>query len=46
MNWQDIDVLKVYVMISPLVVLAIGLGVYRLTGWLDRREEQRHHAAE
>ncbi len=27
--------------ISPLVLLAAGIGLYYLTGWLDRRERER-----
>lgn len=27
--------------VSPLMLLATGLGVYVLTGWLDRREDRR-----
>ena len=44
MNSQEIDLLKIYVMLSPLVVVAIGVGVYWLTGWMDRREQQRRPA--
>ena len=44
MNSQGIDLLKIYVMLSPLVVVAIGVGVYWLTGWMDRREQQRYPA--
>ena len=46
MNSQDIDLLKIYVMMSPFLVGALGLGVFWLTGWMDRREERRRHAAE
>jgi hypothetical protein len=42
MNLSDVDVLKVYVMISPLVVFGVGFGVFLLTGRFDRRE--RHPA--
>ena len=45
MNLSEIDPLKIYVLISPFLVFAVGLGVVWLTGWLDRRE-QRHHPAE
>ena len=44
MNSQEI--LKIYVMLSPLVVVALGLAVFWLTGWMDRREERQRHAAE
>ncbi len=46
MKPQGFDLLTIYVMLSPFVVGAIGLGVYWLTGWMDRREEERRHAAE
>jgi len=44
MNSQEI--LKIYVMLSPLVVVALGLAVFWLTGWMDRREERQRHPAE
>lgn len=44
MNLSDIDPLKVYVLSYPLLILAVGLGVVWLTGWLDRREARRHPA--
>jgi hypothetical protein len=46
MNLQGMNLLEIYVMLSPLVVVALGLAVYWLTGWMDRREERRRHAAE
>ena len=45
MTSQEIDLLKVYVLLSPLVVFGLALGVVWLTGWMDRRE-RRHHPAE
>jgi hypothetical protein len=33
-------------LMAPLLAVAFGLGMFWLTGWLDRREERRHHAAE
>jgi hypothetical protein len=34
-------------LMAPLLALAFGLGMFWLTGWLDRRERRRqHHAAE
>lgn len=44
MNSQEI--LKIYVMLSPLVVVALGVAVFWLTGWMDRREERQRHPAE
>jgi hypothetical protein len=46
MSLQDLDPLKIYVVLSPFVVFLLGLAVYWLTGWMDRREERRHHGAE
>ena len=46
MSTQDLDLLKIYVLLSPFLVFLLGLAAYGLTGWMDRREEQRHHAAE
>jgi hypothetical protein len=44
MNLSDIDPLKIYVLISPLLVFGVALAVVWLTGWLDRREQRRHPA--
>jgi hypothetical protein len=50
MNLRDIvdphgmDVLEIYVLISPVLVAALALGVYWLTGWMDRRDGRRHAA--
>lgn len=44
MNLSDVDVLKIYVLVSPLVIFGVGVGVFFLTGWLDRREERRRPA--
>ena len=33
-------------LLAPVLAVAFGLAMFWLTGWLDRREEQRHHAAE
>jgi hypothetical protein len=33
-------------LMAPLLALAFGVGMFWLTGWLDRREDRRHHAAE
>lgn len=35
-----------YILLVPVAVGALGLAVYWLTGWMDRRENRRHHAAE
>jgi hypothetical protein len=46
MNLQNLSFLEVYVLLTPLFVGALGLCVYWLTGWMDRREQHRHHPAE
>jgi hypothetical protein len=46
MSLPDIDPLKIYVLLSPLLVFLLGLGMFWLTGWMDRREERRRHPAE
>jgi hypothetical protein len=45
MTVHEIELLKVYVLLSPFLVFALALVVYWLTGWMDRRE-RRHHPAE
>jgi hypothetical protein len=30
-----------YILLVPAAVGALGLGVYWLTGWMDRREDRR-----
>lgn len=46
MSLHDLDPLAIYVLLSPALVFLLGLFVYWLTGWMDRREDRRHHAAE
>jgi len=41
MTTLEIEVLKVYVLLSPLLVFLLALGVVWLTGWMDRREDRR-----
>ncbi len=43
---QAPSLLEIYAMAAPFVVFAIALGVYWITGWLDRRDGRRQHAAE
>ena len=45
MSPGEIELLKIYVLVSPLLIFGLALGVVWLTGWMDRRE-QRHHPAE
>jgi len=44
MNLSDVDVLKIYVLVSPLVIFGAGVTVFFLTGWLDRRDDRRRPA--
>ena len=44
MNWQTTTLQEYYVLLVPVAVGALGLGVFWLTGWMDRREERRHPA--
>ena len=44
MNWQTTSFQDYYVLLVPVAVAALGLGVFWLTGWMDRREERRHPA--
>lgn len=44
MNLQDIDVLKVYVLLSLFLVFAAAVGVVVLTEWMDRRDRGRFPA--
>jgi hypothetical protein len=43
---SQIDLFTIYMVLMPLAVAALGLSVFWFTGWLDRREERRRHAAE
>ena len=31
-------------LMAPLLAVTFGLAIYWLTGWMDRREQQRHPA--
>ena len=46
MSTDDAELLRIYVLLSPFLVFGLGLGVFWLTGWMDRREERRRHPAE
>ena len=37
MTTTEIDILKIYVLLSPALVFLMALGMVWLTGWLDRR---------
>jgi len=40
MNAQGANVAQYYVLLVPFAVGALGLFVYWLTGWMDRREDR------
>jgi hypothetical protein len=42
MTAHEFELLKIYVLVSPLLLFGYGLGVVWLTGWMDRREQRRH----
>lgn len=46
MTPRDAELLWAYLMAAPFIVVGVALFMYWFTGWLDRREERRHHAAE
>jgi hypothetical protein len=46
MNSQNVSLVQFYVLLVPVAVGVLGLAVFWLTGWMDRRDQRRHHAAE
>ena len=46
MNPLNMSFLEIYALLMPAAVAVLGLFVYWLTGWMDRREDRRRHAAE
>jgi len=46
MTSTQADWLLNYMIAAPFMVVGIALCVYWFTGWLDRREQRRHRAAE
>jgi hypothetical protein len=44
MTPYEIELLKIYVLLSPLVIFGLAAAVVGLTGWMDRREQRRHPA--
>lgn len=46
MTSSNADWLLNYMIAAPFLVVGLALVVYWFTGWLDRREQQRHRAAE
>lgn len=44
MTAHEIELLKIYVLFSPLLVFGLAIGVVWLTGWMDKREQRGHPA--
>jgi hypothetical protein len=44
MSADDTDLLRTYVLLSPLLIFGLALGTVWLTGWMDRRDARRHPA--
>ncbi len=44
MTSKDDELLKIYLLVAPFLVVGFGLVMYWFTGWLDRREQRRHPA--
>lgn len=44
MTTHEIELLKIYVLFSPLLVFGLAGVVVWLTGWMDRREQRQHPA--
>jgi hypothetical protein len=40
MTAHDVDLLKVYVLLSPVLVFGLALGVVWLTGWMDQHDQR------
>ena len=44
MTQQEVELLKIYVLLSPFLVFGLALAVVWLTGWMDRRERRQRPA--
>ncbi len=44
MSPHDVELLKIYVLVSPFLIFGVAVGMVWLTGWMDRREQRRHPA--
>jgi hypothetical protein len=44
MTSQEVEILKIYVLLSPFLIFGLAVGVVWLTGWMDRREQRQHPA--
>jgi hypothetical protein len=38
---HDIDPLKIYMLVSPLLIFGLALAVVWLTSWMDRHERRQ-----
>jgi hypothetical protein len=45
MSPQEVELLKIYVLVSPFLVFGLAIGMVWLTGWMDQCE-RRHGPAE
>lgn len=44
MTPNEAKLLQIYLVVTPFLVVGLGLFVYWGTGWLDRREQRRYPA--
>lgn len=44
MTPNDAELLQIYLLAAPFLVVGFALFMYWFTGWLDRREQRRHPA--
>jgi hypothetical protein len=44
MTRSDAELLQIYMLAAPFLVVSLALFMYWFTGWLDRREQRRHPA--
>jgi hypothetical protein len=44
MTPHEAELLKIYLIVAPWLVVGLGLFVFWFTGWTDRRKQKRHPA--
>jgi hypothetical protein len=44
MSASNAELLQIYLLAAPFLVVGYGLFVFWLTGWVDPREQRRHPA--
>lgn len=44
MTPQEIELLKIYVLLVPFLIFGFAATMVWLTGWMDRRERRQHPA--